>query len=143
MRKKSMFQPSATEWYPFQLRKSKIHGNGVFTLATLPARKKIGEITGEYVKLPQARKDVENKDRIFLVELTHRTALDCSKGNDLAHVNHNCAPNCYLRIINKRVEMYTLKKIHANTELTIDYGETPHRNGMVCICGAKKCKGKL
>ena len=129
--------------YPFALCTSKIHGRGVFTLAPLPARRKIGEITGRYVRLPKGLRDVERQERIFFVEVNDRWGLDCSVGSYLGHVNHSCAPNCYLRIVNKRVECYTLRKIRANTELTIDYGATPHRDGMVCICGAKRCKGKL
>ena len=34
-----------TDRYPFAIMKSAIHGVGVHTLASLPARKKIGELT--------------------------------------------------------------------------------------------------
>lgn len=132
-----------TDRYPFAIAKSNIHGVGVFTLARLPKRKKIGELTGKLVRLPDARKKVQHRRRIFLVEINGRWALDCSTGSRLGHVNHNCMPNCYLRIAGKRVEMYTLREIPANSELTIDYGETPHAGGMHCICGAKNCKGRL
>ena len=143
MTRKPLQEAPETDRYPFALKKSKIHGVGVFTLAPLPARRKIGEITGTRLPVRQALKMVERRKRIFLVELDDRWALECSTGSYLGHVNHCCEPNCYLRIINRRVEFYTLRKIPANTELTIDYVETPHRDGMVCICGKPGCKKKL
>ena len=143
MKRQGPVTARAPERYPFKVKKSEIQGIGVFPLANLPRRRKIGEITGELVRLPQARKAIEHTERIYLVELTNRLALDCSRGNSLACVNHSCAPNCYLRIINTRVEMYTLREIKAGTELTIDYGVTPHANGMRCVCGVKHCRGKL
>ena len=143
MAKNNAVHPPPTDRHPFAIQKSEIHGVGVFTLAKLPARKKIGELTGPLLPLRDARRMVKHRKRIFLVEIDNRWALDCSGGSNLGHVNHCCTPNCYLRIIGKRVEMYTLRKVPANTELVIDYGETPHANGMKCICGQPNCKGRL
>ena len=53
--------------YTFALQKSAIQGHGVFTLDDLPSRKKIGEITGRLVRLPQARRAVEGAKRIYMV----------------------------------------------------------------------------
>lgn len=132
-----------TDRYPFAIFKSAIHGVGVHTLANLPARKKIGELTGPLLPLRVARKLVRDQERIFMVEIDDRWALDCSGGSALGHVNHSCAPNCYLRIIGKRVEMYTSRRVRANSELTIDYVETPHAKGMTCVCGNERCRGRL
>ncbi len=124
-------------------RPSRISGRGVFAIRPLPARRKVGEVTGRLVRLPAARRQVENRRRIFLVELTTRTALDCSAGNVLRHLNHACAPNGYLRVRGHAVEVYTLREVPAGEELTIDYGQTPHRGGMRCACGAPGCRGRL
>ncbi len=124
-------------------RRSRINGRGVFAVRALPARRKLGELTGRLVRLPAARREVENRRRIFLVELTTRTALDCSAGNVLRHLNHACAPNCYLRVRGYVIEVYTLRPLAEGEELTIDYGQTPHRGGMRCTCGAPGCRGRL
>lgn len=124
-------------------RPSRINGRGVFARQALPARRKVGEVTGQLVRLPAARRRVERQRRIFLVELTTRTALDCSAGNVLRHLNHACTPNCYLRVRGYAVEVYTLRALAAGEELTIDYGQTPHRGGMRCTCGAAGCRGRL
>ena len=126
-----------------QVRLSRINGKGAFAAVDLPARKKLGELTGQVVRLPQAWKQVERRAKIFMVELNPRQALDCTRGNALKHLNHACAPNCYLRILHGRIEVYALRAIQAGTELTVDYGVTPHRGGMVCRCGAASCRGKL
>ena len=127
-----------------KLLKSAIHGRGLIAQMELPARRRIGVISGKLVKLPEGRRAVENLPVIYFVELTSRWALDCSEGNKFKHINHSCRPNCYLRIAGKRVvEIYTLRKIPAKAELTCDYSLTPHKNGMTCRCGHSNCKGKL
>lgn len=122
---------------------SPIHGTGVLAAQPLPARRKIGELGGRLVRLPEARRRVERRRRIYLVELTARTALDCSDDPLLGRLNHHCAPNCYLRIRGLAVEVYALRNLAAGEELTIDYGQTPHRGGMRCTCGAPRCRGRL
>lgn len=125
------------------VRGSGIHGRGIFAAIALPGRRKLGEVTGKRVRLPEARQAVVRQPRIYLVELTRRYALDCSTGNDFRHLNHSCRPNCYLRVSHGRVEVYSKEAIAAGSELTVDYGATPHEGGMTCRCGAARCKGVL
>ncbi|MDD5261104.1 MAG: SET domain-containing protein [Methylacidiphilales bacterium] len=125
------------------VRRSAINGRGVFALKKIPARCKLGEISGALVRLPEARRAIETAPRIYLIELSRRLALDCSRGNVFRHLNHSCRPNCYLRVFRRRVEVYTLKTIPPGKELTLDYGQTPHRNGMSCSCGSAACRKKL
>jgi len=131
-------KPGAT-----RVRLSPIQGRGVFAAINLPGRRKLGEISGRLVRLPEARRQIENAERIYFIELTDKWALECSEGNGFKHLNHSCSPNCYLRIINKRVEVYTLQPIKQGAELTVDYGETPHKDGMRCQCGKPNCRGRL
>ena len=131
-------QDKATE-----IRLSPIQGRGLFACISLQRRRKLGEISGRLVKLPQARKDIESSEQIYFIELTDTWALECSDGNQFKHLNHSCTPNCYLRIIGKRVEVYTLQSISCGAELTVDYGETPHKGGMRCRCGAPNCRAIL
>lgn len=126
-----------------QVRSSNINGRGLFATKTLPARRKIGALYGQLVALPQARRAIESRHKIYFIELSRRRALDCTNGNAFKYLNHSCRPNCYLRIFRQMVEVYTLKPISPGAELTVDYGETPHKGGMRCRCGAPKCKGVL
>ena len=125
------------------VKASRINGRGVFARIALPRRRKLGEISGTLVQLPKARQAIERDSKIYLIELSHRHALDCSRGNSFRHLNHSCRPNCYLRVINNRVEVYTLTRIPPGAELTVNYGVTPHVGGMTCSCGAPRCLGRL
>ncbi len=122
---------------------SRINGRGIFAAAPLPGRRKLGEITGQLVKLPGARQSIAHAPKIYFVELDEEWALDCSDGGPFKHLNHSCEPNCYLRIFNRRLEVYSLGSIAEGIELTVDYGVTPHAGGMKCGCGAKNCRGVL
>lgn len=126
-----------------RIHDSPIQGRGLFAATRLPGRRKLGEISGRLVRLPQARTQIEDAERIYFIELTDTWALECSDGNQFKHLNHSCSPNAYLRIIGKRVEVYTLRPIRSGEELTVDYGETPHKGGMRCQCGAANCRGLL
>jgi uncharacterized protein len=125
------------------VRKSPIHGRGLFATRALSARRKLGELTGELVEVSVARRTIERQPIIYYVELTRRRALDCTRGNAFKHLNHSCAPNCYLRTVGYRVEVYTLRAIRSGEELTIDYVLTPHRGGMLCGCDSPRCRQRL
>ena len=127
----------------FAVRPSKIDGRGVFAALPLPPRRKLGEVRGNLVRLPDARRAAEGNAKIYLIELSRRWALDCSKERPFKYLNHSCQPNCYLRVYRKRVEVYSLRSIPAGTELTVDYGLTPHKDGMICHCGSATCKKRL
>ena len=135
--------PADERALPVKVRSSRINGRGLFAGANLPGRRKLGEISGVLVRMPGAWKKVEKSDKIYLIELNPRQALECSSGNSFRYLNHSCAANCYMRIIRNRVEIYTRRPIKAGAELTVNYGATPHKDGMRCACGAANCKGRL
>ncbi len=128
---------------PVAVRPSAIHGRGVFADRPFPKRKKLGEVTGTIIDARRALRRIAHHQKIYFVQLDQRHGLDCSRGNEFGRLNHCCAPNCYLRIIRHRVEVYALRSIRRGEELTIDYGQTPHRAGMKCSCGAPRCKGRI
>ena len=140
---KSPAQTGITSPYPLGIHCSPINGRGLFAGSDLPPRRKLGEVSGQMVKLPQAWHDAEGHPKIYLVQVDSRWALDCSNGNAFRLINHSCDANCYLRVFNRRVEVYTRRSITAGSELTVDYVETPHREGMHCRCGAANCRGVL
>ncbi len=129
--------------FQFAVRKSRINGRGLHTLSDLPSRRKVGEITGTRVRNRVAWKQVAQQEKIFLVALDDQFSLDISQANSFKDMNHSCQPNCYLRIIDGRIEVYTLHKIPAGSELTVDYEETPHPHGMPCSCKAPNCRGMI
>ena len=115
-----------------------------FHFPKIPARKKLGELNGEIISVRSARQRAKLHKSIAIVELHNGYALDASENrNALCFINHSCNPNCYLRNINYLVEMYTRRAIKPGEELTCDYGETHHKGGMKCKCGAENCRDRV
>ncbi len=123
---------------------SRIDGQGAFAAEPIPARLKIGEIRGESITVGEARIRATRSERIMIVELSARKAIDFSKSADpMRYTNHSCQPNARLCLRQGRVEFYALHAIRPGEELTVDYGETHHEGRLICQCGAAGCKGML
>jgi SET domain-containing protein len=130
--------------YAVQTRPSPIDGTGVFAAEPIPARLKIGEIRGESISVDEARIRATRHERIMIVELSDKRAIDFSKSSDpMRYTNHSCRPNARLVIRNGRVEFYAARAIAVGEEITVDYGETHHEGRLRCQCGAPGCRGAL
>ena len=126
------------------VRASVIDGHGVFALESVAARAKVGEIRGEAISVEEARIRATRHERIMIVELSRRRAIDFSKSTDpMRFTNHRCRPNARLSTAHGRVEFYALRVLAAGEELTVDYGETHHEGRLACRCGAAGCRGAL
>ena len=123
---------------------SAIDGLGVFAAEAIVARRKIGEIRGESISVDTARIRATRHERIMIVEVSARRALDFSKSADpMRYTNHSCAPNARLSLAQGRVEFYALRPIAPGEEITVDYGPTHHEGRLACRCGAPRCVGRL
>ena len=138
-----MSKPTTPLRASLEVRRSAIAGKGLFSRAALPARCKIGELSGEVISLRESRRRTRNARVIAMVELGDRKALDATNGNEFRYVNHSCSPNTYMRVFRGRVEFYTLRQIRPGEELTCDYGETQHEGSLRCRCGSERCRVML
>ena len=134
----------AYQKYELQVRPSSIDGLGVFAAQAIAGRRKIGEIRGESISVGDARIRATRTERIMIVEISPRRAIDFSKSTDpMRYTNHSCRPNARLDIRQGRVEFYALRAIAVGEEVTVHYGETHHQGQLVCRCGAIGCSGRL
>ncbi|MCP5272402.1 MAG: SET domain-containing protein-lysine N-methyltransferase [Burkholderiaceae bacterium] len=134
----------AYQKYAVDVRPSAIDGQGAFAAEPVPARRKIGEIRGEAISVDEARIRATRSERIMIVELSPRRAIDFTRSADpMRYTNHSCDPNARLDIRNGRVEFYALRDIALDEEITVDYGETHHEGRLRCRCGATNCAGRL
>ena len=125
-------------------RPSTIDGMGAFAAEAIPARLKIGEIRGESISVSDARIRATRHERIMIVEVSPRRAIDFSKSDDpMRFTNHSCGPNARLCIRQGRVEFYALRAIADGEEITVNYGETHHEGRLACRCGAANCVGRI
>jgi uncharacterized protein len=134
----------AYQKYRVDVLASAIDGQGAFAAEAIPPRRKIGEIRGESVTVEEARIRATRAERIMIVELSPKKAIDFSRSTDpMRYTNHSCQPNARLVIANGRVEFFSLQPIAAGAEITVDYGETHHEGQLPCRCGAPGCRGAL
>jgi len=134
----------AYQKFAVAVRASAIDGQGAFAAEPIPPLRKIGEIRGESVSVAEARIRATRHERIMIVELSAKKAIDFSRSADpMRFTNHSCAPNARLVIRNGRVEFYARRAIAAGEEITVDYGETHHEGRLACRCGAAGCRGAL
>ena len=123
---------------------SPIDGQGAFAAEPIPPRVKIGEIRGESITVAEARIRATRVERVMIVELSPRKAIDFSRSRDpMRFTNHSCRPNARLAIRNGRVEFYALRSIAPGEEVTVDYGDTHHEGRLACRCGSPGCRGAL
>nr|WP_207184910.1 SET domain-containing protein [Rubrivivax gelatinosus] len=130
--------------YAVDVAPSTIDGHGVFAAEAIPERVKIGEIRGEAISVDEARIRATRHERIMIVELSPRRAIDFTRSDDpMRYTNHSCRPNARLVLDNGRVEFFSLRAVAPGEEITVDYGETHHAGTLPCRCGAPGCRGAL
>ena len=130
--------------FAVNVKPSRIDGQGAFAGEAVPARRKIGEIRGESISVREARRRAKTQQRIMIVELSDKRAIDASGSTDpLRFTNHSCQPNAVLRIRQGRVEFYAMRDLAPGDEITVNYGETHHEGTLKCRCGAPGCIGML
>lgn len=130
--------------YAVDVHPSRIDGRGAFAAEAIPARRKIGEIRGESISVREARRRAKTVERIMIVEVSERRAIDAANSTDpLRFTNHSCRPNAVLRIRQGRVEFYAMRDIAPGEEITCNYGETHHEGKLACRCGVPGCVGRL
>lgn len=130
--------------YAVRVARSRIDGFGVFAAEPVPAHRKIGEIRGESITVAEARRRAAEQQRIMIVEVSPKRAIDASRSSDpMRFTNHSCRPNARLSLQEGRIEFYALRGIEVGEEITVDYGSTHHEGRLQCRCGEPGCVGRL
>jgi SET domain-containing protein len=148
--------PPAPEKKPYRVRRSSIHGRGVFAAAEIPKGAQIVEYKGKRASWDEAlaRPDSDPDDpaHTFLFELEDGRVIDARvRGNAARWINHSCAPNCVTHEDDAgRVFVAAKRRIAPGEELTYDYRLSvegrltrAERAQYACRCGAPRCRGSL
>src|SRR5918999_4841664 len=96
------------------LRRSKIHGRGVYARKDIPKGTRLIEYTGEHITNAEAdrRYDDESmaKHHTFLFILNSRTCIDAAVGGNVSkYINHSCDPNCVAWIEGRHIWIDALR----------------------------------
>lgn len=138
-----------------QVRRSGVHGKGVYALQAIPKGTRIIEYKGEVVTWKQALKrhphDPSDPNHTFFFHVDDDHVIDAAvNGNAARWINHACEPNCEAEEVDGRVWIKALRDLLPGEELFYDYGlvlderQTPGvKRQYACRCGAPSCRGTM
>ena len=139
----------------YRVRRSKIHGTGVFAARDIRKGARICEYLGDRISHAEADRRYEEKadddNHTFLFTVDEKIVIDGGVGgNDARYINHSCDPNCETVIDDRRGFVEAIRAIPKGTELGYDYlierddSDPPDIDVIwACRCGAKTCRGTM
>ena len=138
-----------------QVRKSGVHGKGVFVVQPIAKGDAFIEYIGEVIAWPEALRrhphDPSQPDHTFYFHLDGDQVIDGLVGGNASRwINHACLPNCEAEEGEGRVWLKALRKLKVGEELFFDYGlvieeryTAALKKRFECRCGAKACRGTM
>lgn len=146
---------TAEPWH--ELKRSSLHGTGVFAAKDIPAGTYIMEYKGKRISAKTADNappsDPNDPFHTFYFSLSNGKIIDGgNQGNDSRFINHSCEPNCegHENAQGTRVYIVALRDIAEGEELLYDYALTiddeitPELKAQyTCLCGAESCRGTM
>ena len=138
-----------------QVRRSGVHGKGVFALQPIAKGEVIIEYKGEVITWKEALRrhphDPKDPHHTFYFHIDDSHVIDAKYGGNAARwINHACAPNCEADETDGRVFIKSLRALKPGEELFYDYGlviderYTPAlKKQYECRCGSRGCRGTM
>ncbi|HEY4666521.1 MAG TPA: SET domain-containing protein-lysine N-methyltransferase [Anaerolineales bacterium] len=138
----------------YSIRRSPIHGRGVFAIRRIPKGTRVIEYRGERISQEEATRRYEETMEYpftYLFEVDEETIIDGQMGGNTArYINHSCSPNCESLNSGGRIFIEAIRDIRPGEELTYDYRletEEPMTRRLqkmfACNCGTRRCRGTL
>jgi hypothetical protein len=139
----------------FEVRRSRIHGRGVYATRLIPLGTRVVEYIGERITHEDADARYEGKGdddgHTFLFVVDDEICIDAGVGgNEARFINHGCDANCETVIEDGRVYIDAIRDIRPGEELGYDYQLTwestddPAELALYdCRCGAAQCRGTM
>ncbi|MGA2548586.1 MAG: SET domain-containing protein-lysine N-methyltransferase [Burkholderiaceae bacterium] len=141
------------------IRRSGIHGRGVYAARPIKSGERIVEYKGERINWKEALRrhphDPEQPNHTFYFTIGDDLVIDGgARGNAARWINHSCNPNCEADMVEIRGHMHVfieaLRDIKTGEELSYDYGleiDAPYtpklKREFACSCGHKGCRGTM
>jgi SET domain-containing protein len=134
-----------------EVRRSKVHGQGVFAVRDYRAGDMIGRYAGR--RYGPGEHHAGWDDRLtYLFAMSDGSIIDGAQGGNVTrHINHACVPN--VEAIERSTAdgeleliLCATRRIRAGGELFLDYalvigGEDPAE--YACACGTRACRGTM
>ncbi len=138
-----------------QVRRSGVHGRGVFALQDIAEGEVIVEYAGKVISYEESQRrhphDPEHPNHTFFFQIDGDRVIDGGDGGNSARwINHSCDPNCFAEEVDDRIFISALRNINAGEELGYDYGliieeryTAQLKADYACHCGAAECRGTM
>ena len=138
-----------------QVRRSPVHGKGVYALRPIARGERLFEYRGEVISWEEALArhphDPANPDHTFYFHIDDEHVIDGKVGgNSSRWMNHACRPNCEADEADGRIHIRALRRIEPGEELFFDYAlmlEGRHtakvKKQYECRCGHPACRGTM
>jgi SET domain-containing protein len=135
------------------VRKSPVHGRGVFAAKAFRKGDRIIEYTGRRILWSSVPRELDDPRMYFFAIGDGKWVIDPSvDGNEAQWINHSCDPNCVIRERKGRIFIDALRNIRATEELFYDYNletdaDVPRTKEIEdecpCRCHSPRCRGTL
>ena len=138
-----------------QVRKSGVHGRGVFAVQDIPKGAFVVEYLGEIISAQEAEDrhphNPADPNHTFYFQIDEDRVIDGLRGGNASRwINHSCMPNCEPEVKDGRVYISALSNIAAGEELNYDYGlvideriTKKLKAQYPCWCGSSNCRATL
>ena len=136
------------------LKRSGIHGQGVYAARAIPEGVPIIEYIGERISKDESTQrclEWEAKARkkgaglVYVFELNDEWDIDGNiENNPAKYINHSCDENCEAVNDDDRIWIYSIRDLPKGEELTFDYRyDLEHFKDHPCRCGSQNCCGYI
>lgn len=136
------------------VRKSKIHGYGLFTKETIAEGQMIVEYQGQMISQSVADEREKKYEEMgigscYMFRLDENTIIDATRCGNLARfINHSCDPKAYARVVTvenneKKIVIFAKRTIETGDEVTYDYKFPIEEEAIPCDCSAPNCIGRM
>ncbi|HEX2011937.1 MAG TPA: SET domain-containing protein-lysine N-methyltransferase [Roseateles sp.] len=139
-----------------QVKRSGVHGRGVYAAQHIDAGQTLIEYTGERIAWDEALRrhphDPQQPNHTFYFHIDGGQVIDALYGgNSSRWINHSCEPNCEAEETEDgRVFIKALRDLLPGEELFYDYGlviderySPKLKKQFACYCGSADCRGTM
>lgn len=139
----------------YELRRSPVHGDGLFAVRTIRKGTRVVEYVGERISHEEADRRHDDRDpednHTFLFTVDEHTVVDGGvNGNEARFINHSCAPNCEVVVDDGHLWVVAERGIRPGEELSFDYSLNRSDEDTrdveriyACRCGEPSCRGSM
>jgi uncharacterized protein len=135
-----------------KVRKSGVHGRGVFATKTIRKGARIIEYTGRRISWKSVPPESDEQCTYYFGLDNGKEVIDPAVGgNEARWINHSCDPNCEaIENEQERVFIHALRSLRPGEELFYDYElviDAPRTREVEeeakCFCGSARCRGTM